>query len=258
MTDGSRARDPIRVHSEQASLFSERYETLTADPYGSCFAYSRRRLQVLLDRLLPVPSAPARLLDVGCGTGYHLAWARARGYEAAGVDGSAEMLVEARRLNPNADIRQAGVDVLPFPDDLFDAVLCVEVLRYLPQTEPCIRELARVLKPNGVCLATASPLLNLNGFPLLNRAGLLLPSLGLVRLKQFFHTVGGLRRRFHRAGFREVTVRGVYLGLCNWVEKLAPRGLPRFLRAMEPHDAALSDLPGIRDLSGMLLVHAIR
>lgn len=258
MTAGNRARDPIRVHSEQATLFSERYETLRTDPYGSCFAYSRHRLQVLLDRLLPLPSLPTRLLDVGCGTGYHLAWAQARGYEAAGVDGSAEMLAEARRLNPNADIRQAEVDALPFPGDLFDAVLCVEVLRYLPQTEPCIRELARVLRPNGVCLATASPLFNLNGFPLLNRAGLLLPSLGLVRLKQFFHTAAGLKRRFHRAGFRTVTAHGVYLGLCNWIEKLAPRALPKFLRVTEPYDAALSDLRGVRGLAGMLLIHAIR
>jgi len=37
----SRESDAIRVHSEQAELFRDRYDALADDPYGSCFAYSR-------------------------------------------------------------------------------------------------------------------------------------------------------------------------------------------------------------------------
>jgi ubiquinone/menaquinone biosynthesis C-methylase UbiE len=258
VVDRHAGREAIRVHTEQAALFSERYESLASSPYSSSFAYSRHRLQVLLARLLPSPRASACLLDVGCGTGHHLAWARSRGFEVTGVDGSDAMLVEARRLNPGVTFERSDVAELPFASGRFDAILCIEVLRYLAQTDPCIRELARVLRPGGTCFATASPLFNLNGFPLLNRAGLLFRSLGLVRLKQFFHTTVGLKRRFTRAGFREVAVHGVYLGLCNWVEKVAPRTLPGLLRRVEPYDALLSDLPIVRDLSGMLLVHAIR
>ncbi len=147
--------------------------------------------------------------------------------------------------------------MLPFEEGAFDALLCIEVLRYLSQTEPCVREFARVLRPGGVCLATASPLLNLNAFPILNRVGQLIPSLGLVRLKQYFHTTAGLKRLFHRAGFRGVAVHGVYFGLCNWLERVAPRALPTALRLTEQYDAVLSDLPVVRDLSGMLLVHAV-
>ena len=258
MSDKRQEQEAIEAHSQQAALFSGRYAALEGDPYGSAFAYSRHRLQALLARLLPDPSAGARLLDVGCGTGHHLAWARGRGYDVAGVDGSEAMLDEARRLNPGVEFRRAEVDALPFAAGAFDSVLCIEVLRYLPETGPCIREMARVLRPGGTCLATASPLFNLNGFPLFNRLGLWFPSLGLLPLKQFFHTSLGLKRRFRREGFREVAVHGVYLGTVNWIERVTPRRPPRILRSIEPCDAILSDLPVLRDLSGMLLVHAVR
>ena len=251
-------QEAIRVHSEQATLFRSRYAGLAGDPYGSCFAYSRHRLQLQLEHRLPLAAPGARLLDLGCGTGHHLLWAQGRGYAVAGTDGSEPMLVEAGKLNPQADLHLAPADALPFPEAAFHALLCIEVLRYLPDVEPCVREMARVLRPGGVCLATASPLLNLNGFPLLNRVALRVPALRAVRLKQFFHTAGGLERRFRRAGLRDVAVHGVYLGPFNWVERLAPSALPRFLRAFERFDGAVSDLPLVRDLSAMLLVHAIR
>jgi ubiquinone/menaquinone biosynthesis C-methylase UbiE len=250
--------EAIRVHSEQASLFKDRYDALPADPYGSSFAYSRHRLQQSLDRLLPQAASGARLLDLGCGTGHHMKWARGRGYEAAGTDGSESMLAEAHRLNPSSELHLAPADAVPLPDGSFDAVLCIEVLRYLPRIDPCLREMSRVSKPGGVCLATASPLLNLNGFPVLNRLAQWVPGVRAVRLKQFFHTSVGLERSFRRAGFREVTVHGVYFGLGNWIERLRPGSLAGFLRAFEPLDGAVSDVPLLRDLSGMLLVHAIR
>ena len=258
MSGSSQQREAIRVHSEQAALFGERYQAMAASPYGSCFAYSRHRLAAMLERVLPPPAAPARLLDVGCGTGYHLAWARQRGFEVSGVDGSEEMLVEARRSNPGATIELADVDALPLAAGSVDAVLCIEVLRYLSRSDRCVSEMARVLRAGGVCVATASPLLNLNLFPLLNRLGLRLPSLGLLRLKQFFHTGIGLARQFRRAGFRSVDVHGVHLGVFNWVEKLAPGALPKVLPLAEPVDAIVSDLPLLRELSGMLLVRAVR
>jgi len=250
--------EAIRVHSEQAALFRDRYDALPAGPYGSSFAYSRHRLQECLDRLLPPPAPGARLLDLGCGTGHHLRWARGRGYETAGTDGSAAMLAEARRLNPPVELHLATADRLPFANASFDAVLCIEVIRYLPDIDPCLREMGRVLKPGGIALTTAAPLFNLNGFPVLNRLAPRLPALRATRLKQYFHTSPGLVRRFRRAGFSGVVVHGVHFGLGNWIERLQPRRLAGFLRGLEPLDRALSDLPLVRDVSGMLLVHATR
>lgn len=248
----------IDQHSQQAVEFAERYRELNADAYRSCFAYSRRRLGVLLESCLPEQGKGLRLLDVGCGTGHHMASLRERGFEVAGVDGSAGMLDQARANNPGAEIRQADVEAIPFGDATFDFVLCVEVLRYLPDSEPCVREISRVLKPGGVCLATAAPLLNLNGYWLVNRIANLKKVGDLVRLKQFFATSRQLRREFVSAGFLKPSVHGVYLGPINWVERLAPRGLPRLLKAWEPVDAALADLPLLMEFSNMFLVHAVK
>jgi ubiquinone/menaquinone biosynthesis C-methylase UbiE len=256
-TGDREAAEAIAVHSAQADLFADRYDRLESHPYASCFSYSRKRLHQEIDRRLP-SGGPRRLLDVGCGTGHQLASLRARGFEVAGVDGSEAMLAHARRLNPGLDLRLGDAESLPFDGTSFDVVICLEVLRYLPRAEPCVAEMARVLRPGGVCLATASPLLNLSGYPVLNRVACAIPVGRLVRLKQHFHTSWGLRRLFRGAGFRRVEVHGVYFGLVNWVERLTPSLLPGFLRTWEGVDAVAADRPLLRDLSGMLLVHAER
>src|SRR5262245_17105294 len=158
MTTSSDAKQAaIETHSQQADEFEAAY-TAGGDAYRSCFAYSRRRLEAWLERSLPAAPAGQRLLDVGCGTGHHLAALRQRGFEVAGVDGSQVMLDRARRHNPGVDLRCSDVESLPFADASFDLVLSVEVLRYLPKPGAAIREMGRVLRSGGRCLATALPL----------------------------------------------------------------------------------------------------
>lgn len=254
----SQKQQAIELHSAQADMFAARYAEAAQDVYKDCFLYSRHRLDALLRRYLPERGDGLRLLDVGCGTGHHLARLRQRGYEIAGIDGSAEMLRYARMNNPGADLRLADVDRLPFPDGCFDLILCIEVLRYLPDASGCIGEMARVLKPGGICLVTAAPRFSLNAYWVVNRIVQLIPVGNLVRLKQFFTTSAQLRRQFLEAGFQTVNVHGVYLGPINWVQRLAPRLLPRLLRAWEPHDATLADHALLREFSNMFLVHAVR
>ena len=248
----------IQTHSEQAPRVAEAYERAARDPLGSCFTYSRLQLDRWLDRLVPAARPGQRLLDVGCGTGEQLAAMAARGYEVAGLDGSAEMLAHARSANPGVDLRLGDVETLPFEDRSFDVVLCVEVLRYLPEPGPALREMARVLRPGGLCVCTAAPLLNLNGYWLVNRLahGLRLP--GLTPLRQFFTTSSALRREARTAGLGDVEVHGVYLGPINWVERLLPAALPPLLRTWRPIDARLADQPLLRELSNMFVLRAVK
>lgn len=248
----------IAQHAAQAGEFADRYATLEHAAYDSCFAYSRKQLDRLLAAYLPPQGDGRRLLDVGCGTGHHLARLRERGFAVAGVDGAADMIVHARANNPGVTIEQADVEALPFPARSFDYVLCVEVLRYLPRSSVCVREIARVLKPGGVCLVTAAPRFNLNGYWLVNRLASAVPVPGLVRLKQYFTTSWTLHREFVAAGFSKPRVHGVYVGPVNWIERLAPRVLPAVLRRWEPIDAAVADRAGVRDVSNMFLVYAQR
>jgi ubiquinone/menaquinone biosynthesis C-methylase UbiE len=248
----------IEQHSAEAEEFVRRYQELEVDPFRSCFTYSRHRLGKLLEHHLPECADGLRLLDIGCGTGHHMASLRRRGFEVAGADGSKEMVRLARANNPGAEIHQCDVEALPFPNASFDYAICIEVLRYLPDTSGCIREMARVLKPGGICLATATPMFNLNLYYLVNRLALTLPTKSLVRLKQFFTTGRKLRRQFLEAGFCEPRIEGVYFGPINWIERLAPWALPRALRSWEPLDAKLTNAPLLREFSNMFLIRAVR
>ena len=248
----------LAEHSRTAAAFAERYSRLNVDPYQSCFVYSRHRLQKVLERFLPERGEGLRLLDVGCGTGHHLAQFRQRGFDVAGVDGSPQMIALAQAGNPGVMIRQGDVEALPFPSGGFDVVVCVEVLRYLPRPSACLREMARVLRPGGLCLATATPVLNLNGYWLINRLASRFSMPGLTKLRQAFFTSSRLRREFEVAGFERPRVHGVYFGPVNWVERLAPRVAPAFLRRWERLDSVVADRVGFRELSNMFMVHAVR
>jgi SAM-dependent methyltransferase len=248
----------VDVHSNQADLFADRYAIGTADPYANCFAYSRHRLVQHLDLYLPRAGHGGSLLDVGCGTGHWMKALADRGYIVSGVDASPAMLVHARTLNPHARVEQADVNSLPFEDATFDYVLSVEVLRYLADPQPAIRELARVLKPGGVALVTAAPLMNLNGYWLINHMASRATIGNLTPLRQYFTTSRTLRRRFLAAGFDAAAVHGVYVGPLNWIERLFRPGLTPFLRRWERIDRTLADRAFVRELANMYLVHAVR
>lgn len=248
--------EAVAQHSREAADFARGYVQLGRDPYQSCFVYSRRRLALRLDRVLPARGDGLRILDLGCGTGHHLAQLRARGFDAVGIDGSAAMLGQARALDGQARLAQSDGARLPFAAGAFDFVLCVEVLRYLPDARPTLREIARVLKPGGACLATAVPWLSLNGYPLVNRLVPRALSPGFSPLRQYFTSVGRLRRELAGAGFARAEVQAVYWGPLNWVERLTPSLLPRVLRAWERVDHAACASGLARSTSNMLLAVA--
>lgn len=257
MEDALQKQAAVETHSIQAKQFQSRYDSEMVDPYSTCFAYSRMRLNEWLAKFLP-PASGLSLLDVGCGTGHHMKALRERGYAVSGVDGSDKMLDVARELNPAADVRQCDVDKLPHADGTFDRVLSIEVLRYLPNVAPAAMEMARVLKPGGVAVITAAPRFNVNGYALVNRFATAFPSSKFTALRQFFTTAGEIKSTLKAAGFREVEVHGVYTGPINWVERLARPLLKPVLKMWGPLDVMVCDLGPLRELANMFVVRAVK
>jgi ubiquinone/menaquinone biosynthesis C-methylase UbiE len=98
------------------------------------------------------------VLDVGCGTGTLAIAAKRRVGPAGrvfGLDASREMIARARKkatgTGAEIDFQLGSAEALPFSEATFDVVLSTTVFHCLPDRARhlCIREMARVLKPNG-------------------------------------------------------------------------------------------------------------
>ena len=107
------------------------------------------------------------VLDIGCGEGRHsLGLYVDKEINAVGMDLSLKDMKTAKSRikdfsisenNKSSCVFGAGnIHSLPFEDNLFDAVICSEVLEHLDSLESAVSEIVRVLKPGGV-LAVSVP-----------------------------------------------------------------------------------------------------
>lgn len=96
-----------------------------------------------------------RVLDVGCGTGQLTAALAAvvGGERVAAVDTSEGVLEVCRERVPEADVRVASAEALPFTDGEFDRVLAQLVVNLVADPPRAVREMARVARAGGVVAA---------------------------------------------------------------------------------------------------------
>ena len=101
----------------------------------------------LLERL---PKRSGRVLEVAAGTGRVTRRLAQRGYEVVATDLNPPMLDEARRhTTGNVTWQVADAQALPFPDASFDLVVCAFGLMFPPDKPQVIREMKRVVRPDG-------------------------------------------------------------------------------------------------------------
>jgi SAM-dependent methyltransferase len=102
--------------------------------------------------------ASARVLDVGCGSGWAsrlLAGSAIKG-RVTGIDISDEMIRIARESSmsfPHVDFETASAERLPFSDNEFTHAFSMESLYYYRDIPRALAEIHRVLKPGGVFVA---------------------------------------------------------------------------------------------------------
>ena len=139
-----------------------------------------------------------RVLDVGCGAGSGVAYAaeRARASSVAAVDPSPTFVAMVRRRVPEADVRVAGAEELPFDDGSFTVIWSVASMHHWDDRDRGLADLVRTLAPGGRLLI-AEKALKRPGHGITEQQAravtALLKRLGQVEVRTVGKRVGALR-----------------------------------------------------------------
>ena len=118
----------------------------------------KRRARRIIEELNPKQNE--NVIDLGCGTGYYLFLLSNLPLKLHlnGFDFDENALAEARTSLSNKNIKFIAGDLhkMPFKDNLFDKAVASEVLEHVGNDVKVLKEIYRILKPNGV-LVTSVP-----------------------------------------------------------------------------------------------------
>jgi len=185
----SKTIDDVRNFWETNPLFAGE----SSYPVGSNEYFEEHRQVVITDcfagnlesRLFPSGENNTAVLDLGCGPGFwviELLKNGARRVTAVDITERALQLTSQRAavygLNSVETSRQ-NAECLTFPDGLFSHVNCLGVIHHTPSPASCIKEMARVLKPDGTAvIAVYYKNVYLKFWPLLRFIGKILNFIG--------------------------------------------------------------------------------
>ncbi|HUT04553.1 MAG TPA: methyltransferase domain-containing protein [bacterium] len=180
--------------------------------HGDKRLFFRQRLEELL-RLAP----GRKILDIGCATGQFLEVASEVGFDAFGVEPTeyAAGVARSRGLNVHHGF------VSDLPDGEYDVVHSNHVLEHIPEPVVFMKDVARVLKPNGIaCIEVPNEFDNLPY--ILNRIMGTRKPRAVPSPHVSFFDIRSLKQIFARANLR----------LLQWEThtELAPRGLINSIR----------------------------
>ena len=113
--------------------------------------FSRR-----LDQVLRYQS-PGRALDIGCGPGFFLEAAQAKGYDAYGIDPS-EYIVKVAREKFGGRVKLGLVETADYPVESFDLVVAFDTFEHIYHPLEWLGQIRRILKPGGlIAMTTPDP-----------------------------------------------------------------------------------------------------
>lgn len=116
--------------------------------------YKGRR-EIIGKLVRPYLTIPSKILDAGCGAGGTLEYL-ARYGSVQGVDVSPQMVEYCQKRGMSVSC--TSLSELPFRNDNFDMVFCLDVLEHIPHEKPALRELIRVVRPGGILVFTVPAL----------------------------------------------------------------------------------------------------
>lgn len=149
------------IYSSKEIELTRRYGHIAIKLFGYPFSVTTRQRARLIIKYLE-PKKGEKILDVGCGVGYYpFELAKKYGCKAYGIDldindiNLATKISKAMNVSNVSFAQENGLD-LSFKEETFDKIILSEVIEHIYHEEEILKELWRVLKPNG-CLIISTP-----------------------------------------------------------------------------------------------------
>jgi 2-polyprenyl-3-methyl-5-hydroxy-6-metoxy-1,4-benzoquinol methylase len=102
------------------------------------------------DGKTPASSARGSLLDVGCGAGFFLKTAQARGWNPHGIDFLPEYNRFAKEELRLENIHSSTLEEMNYPPLSFDVVTLWDLIEHLRHPLSTLKEINRILRPGGL------------------------------------------------------------------------------------------------------------
>lgn len=96
-----------------------------------------------------------KVLDLGCGYGWHCKYAAEQGAASVlGIDLSEKMIARAREINGDERItyRICGLEEYEYPEEEYDCAVSNLALHYIENLDSVYQKICRTLKPGGIFL----------------------------------------------------------------------------------------------------------
>ncbi len=147
------------IQSEQVDnsiyeQYGEKWYTADDDPVALLRHESKAKLPWVIDKIQAHYSnkASVKILDIGCGGGFLSNALAAEGFAVTGIDNSKESLKVAQQYDLTKSVRYQEADAyhIPFPDASFEVITAMDFLEHVEDPELVIKEVQRLLKPNGI------------------------------------------------------------------------------------------------------------
>lgn len=156
----------MEAKMKSKNSFNKQAEKYDTSDYSK---YPRECYPFVLNTINNIPFN--KVLDLGCGTGVILKEISSinSDVELFGLDLSENMIAKAtQRLGTTANLSVGDAENLPYADNTFDLVCCVESFHHYPNPKKALSEINRVLKNGGLFLLcdtwTRSPIRQILNF----------------------------------------------------------------------------------------------
>jgi len=137
----------IQVHTRMAESYNRNEPHYRPE--------NRAKVRAKLEQMRRFGSA--RLLDIGCGTGFIIDLAKDLFDSVDGVDVTQAMLDRVDLSSGNVRVHRCAAEALPFTDGGFDVVSAYAFIHHLKDYSKALGEAFRVLKPGGGCYIDLEP-----------------------------------------------------------------------------------------------------